>query len=141
MPCLAQNPSQTAKCRESHNHTEINVMADSREGDAPVMVEDAHFEDRALRPRVLTVPVDFNNANVTEEELKARLTAFEVIRDVQAQATRRLREGPKRSKLALALYEDLLECQAVTNYRVPLCYRETDDDLAVIYNEAENALD
>ena len=56
-------------------------MAQSRQGDAPTQVEDPRFEDRALRQRVLTVPVDFNNANVTEDELKARLAAFEIVRD------------------------------------------------------------
>ena len=39
------------------------------------------------------------------------------------------------------LVEALLDTKAVKNYRIPLCFRETDDDLAVEYDAVKSALD
>ena len=44
-------------------------------------------------------------------------------------------------KLAYNLMEALLDCDALNKYKIPLCYRDIDDDLEVILNESENALD
>ena len=35
----------------------------------------------------------------------------------------------------------MIDSLALRKYKVPLCFREIDDDLEVIYNEALNALD
>ena len=85
--------------------------------------------------------VDLRNLNITEEELMARLTTFDVVRDAHLLALQKYKEGGHRMKLACNLTEALLDCDALNKYKVPLCYREIDDDLEVIYNEVENRLD
>ena len=97
MPCLAQDPTQTAKTRDSHRHLEIKVAdettvintkpADTAAGELNL--------DQEPGLRSLITPVDFNNANITEEELAAKLATYDVIREVQADVLRRHRS--KRS--------------------------------------------
>ena len=40
-----------------------------------------HASDSVIGLRKLYQPIDFNNANITEEELKARLAAFDAVRE------------------------------------------------------------
>ena len=35
----------------------------------------------------------------------------------------------------------MIEARALQSYKIPLCFREADDDLAVDLNEADNILD
>lgn len=141
MPCLAKNPSQTQKTRDGHKHSEIYVLQDTY-SDVPTpsnTIMSEHLMN--VGQRILIEPVDFNNGNITEEELKARLAAFDVIREAHSQTLLKYRSGGHRMKLGLNLTEALLDCDELNKYKVPLCYREIDDDLEVTYNEAENALD
>lgn len=47
----------------------------------------------------------------------------------------------KGSKLSQSLVEALLEKKALEMYKVPLCFREIDDDLEANYDEISSALD
>ena len=78
--------------------------------------------------RKLLQPVDFNNANITEEELTARLAAFDVVKEVLEDVTLKY----TNRKLGQTLVESILDCPALLKYKVPLCFRETDDDLEVV---------
>ena len=98
MPCLAQDPTQTAKTRDSHRHLEIHVFnettvnkdrgaATAESGELSLLDQ----ESSTVGLRSLVTPVDFNNANITEEELTAKLATYDVIREVQADVLRRHR--------------------------------------------------
>ena len=162
MPCLAQDPTQTAKTRDSHGHIEIRVLdetivnnqsnqdkqSSSGAAEGQLLLE----QESVVGLRKLLSPVDFNNANITEEELAAKLATFDAIREVQADVLRRHRFKNVRSSnlrkqqqqqqlLGHTLVESILDAVALKKYKVPLCFREIDDDLEVIYNEALNALD
>ena len=150
MPCLAQDPNQTKKQRESHKHYEIRVLDETivthqpsppEEDDDNTLLTSKSTSD-AIGLRKLLQPVDFNNANITEEELTARLAAFDVVKEVHEDVTLRYKKnhvGPRQP--GLTLVECVLDCPALTKYKVPLCFREIDDDLEVIYNEKDNLLD
>ena len=51
------------------------------------------------------------------------------------------KSGKYQRGLGLLLAESILDNVALKKYKVPLCFREIDDDLEVIYNEALNTLD
>ena len=104
MPCLAQDPTQTAKTRDSHQHLEIRVLDETIVNDsnknnpaqdkksASSAVADGELileQESTVGLRKLLVPVDFNNANITEEELAAKLATYDAIREVQADVLRR----------------------------------------------------
>ena len=85
--------------------------------------------------------IDFNNANVTEEELEARLNAFDIVLEAHEEAVTPFSQKSHHAKLGRYLCESLLDSEALEQYRVPLCFRETDDDLAVLDSMPENVLD
>jgi len=91
--------------------------------------------------RKLVQPLDFSNTNVTEEELNSLLAAFDVVREAHSSATLKYRQGGQRTRLTQTLVESLLDTQALNDFRVPLCFRETDDDLEVSFNKNDNTLD
>ena len=80
---------------------------------------------------------------MSDEDLAAKLAAYDVIQEVQELNTLRYQNRNRgcSAKLAQSLTEALLEKQALTLYKVPLCFREIDDDLQADYDEQENALD
>ena len=78
--------------------------------------------------------------------MTAKLSTFDAVREVQIDALLRHRLQMKKSDkyqrgLGLLLAESILDNVALKKYKVPLCFREIDDDLEVIYNEALNTLD
>ena len=107
MPCLAQDPTQTAKTRDSHRHLEIRVLdettvnqdrgaATAESGELSLLDQESNSSTVGLRS--LVTPVDFNNANITEEELAAKLATYDVIREVQADVLRRHRFRSARGR-------------------------------------------
>ena len=133
MPCLCQNPSQTAKARDSHSHVEIRVLSDTH-------VETIASGGNHLGRRVLNQPVDFDNTNISEEELKARLAAYDAICLAHSFATASLKcvkSDSGTNVLAINLIEALLDSAALSSYKVPLCFRDVDDDLSVDPRETE----
>ena len=141
MPCLAENPTQVEKLRKSHKHAEINVLAETLL-EVPSSTSASTDEEAKTQVglRKLVNAIDFGNTNVTEEELNARLAAFDIVGECHTLATQR--HHRQSSKLTQTLVESMiLDTPAIRTYRVPLCFRETDDDLEVVYSEQESALD
>ena len=92
MPCLCQNPSQTKQVRQSHRHVEVNVLQDtSIEKPASKSLLVSSQLSETPKSRKLNEPIDFENANITEEELMARLASFEAVREAHKLATASLR--------------------------------------------------
>ena len=141
MPCLAINPSQPQQVRDNHICTQIHVLQETYTDVASPNPKITSETLQKIGTRKLVSQVDLRNLNITEEELMARLTTFDVVRDAHLLALQKYKEGGHRMKLACNLTEALLDCDALNKYKVPLCYREIDDDLEVIYNEVENRLD
>ena len=105
MPCLAQDPTQTAKTRDSHRHLEIRVLDETTvnqdrvaNADSGELNLDQESNSSTVGLRSLLTPVDFNNANITEEELAAKLATYDVIREVQADVLRRHRFRSARGR-------------------------------------------
>ena len=69
---------------------------------------------------------------MTEEELTACFAAFDVVREAHSSATLKYRQGGRQMQLGQHLAEALLDSHALTKYKVPLCFREIDDDLSVV---------
>ena len=136
MPCLAQNPWQTQKQREDHVHYEINVLHETYQEES----KSTERLERSHGLRKTCNAVDFDNANVTEEELEARLAAFDAVREAHANATLIYKLGGWPQRLALTLTQAILETEVIYRYSLPLCFREVDDDLADEINEADNIL-
>mmetsp|Transcript_46801 Transcript_46801/g.61935 ORF Transcript_46801/g.61935 Transcript_46801/m.61935 type:complete len:110 (-) Transcript_46801:245-574(-) len=88
--------------------------------------------------RTLLQDIDYNNVNITEEELNARLAAFDAVSAIHEDSLARL--GPHDS-LVRNLAEAILDSKVLEHYKVPLCFREVDDDLAVNQDEVETILD
>ena len=110
--------------------------------DVPHPVNTSSDQITIFGHRKLVKHINFDKTNVTEEELNAILAAFDVTREAHSLATLKYRLGGHRTRLMTTLVEYLLESQALNNYKIPLCYREVDDDLEVAkYNKAENFLD
>ena len=63
------------------------------------------------------------------------------MREVQEDVLRRHRLTSGHQKIGQTLVESIVDAVALKRYKVPLCFREIDDDLEVIYNDALNALD
>ena len=68
-----------------NNPAQDKKSASSAAADGELILE----QESSVGLRKLLVPVDFNNANITEEELAAKLATYDAIREVQADVLRR----------------------------------------------------
>ena len=79
--------------------------------------------------------IDFDAINLTEEELNDKLFAYELVRSIA--------HGQKQQSKNLFIctpVNDILSFDFLRTYKIPLCFRDVDDDLDVEPNQ-DNILD
>lgn len=76
---------------------------------------------------------------MSAEELGAKLVSYDVVTEAHNNAIATAMNS--RNTLVCNLVEDILDSKTLHAYKVPLCFREVDDDLAVSHDEVETPLD
>ena len=79
--------------------------------------------------------IDFDQFNMTEEDLEKKLMAFETVRQTAWDLRGKYNLGYTKTPV-----EDILQIDYLMNHKIPLCFREIDDDLDVLSNN-DNVLD
>jgi hypothetical protein len=67
--------------------------------DVPPPLNASSEQIKIVGLRKLAKPINFSNTNVTEEELNARLAAFDVLREAHSFATLKYRLGGHQTRL------------------------------------------
>ena len=128
--------------RSAHRHAKIHVLQDTivHEREESKDASDTSLHLLPKGERKPAVAVDYANLNLTEEELKAKLASYDYVVEAHNNnvATTKYHN---RNVLVRKLLESILDTKALHSYRIPLCFREIDDDLAVCHDEVETPLD
>ena len=79
--------------------------------------------------------IDFEHVNLAEDDLNAILVAYEMVRGVVSDLQKNHKMRFTRTPV-----NDILQTDYLREYKIPLCFREIDDDLSVEPSN-ENVLD
>ena len=100
----------TKEAREGHEHVDILLQEESMISEVPEQVlaqAPPRFPPRGERQ--LLQDLDFNNVNISEEELKARLVSYDAVMDAHSHAVTSL----SGNQLVSDLTEALLDTKAL----------------------------
>ena len=85
--------------------------------------------------RNLVKNVNFDAINLTKQEVDERLEAYELVRVTSSEQMKLF-----KSKYSRTPVQDILQVDHIRSYRIPLCFRDVDDDLEVKPSD-ENKID
>lgn len=84
--------------------------------------------------------VDFDNLNLSADDLAAKLASYDVVIEAHNNVIAMTKKHSS-DMLVRNLIEAILDSKALRAYKIPLCFREVDDDLTVYHDEVEIPLD
>ena len=70
--------------------------------------------------------IDFESINLTEEDLALKLMTFETLRTISTELGERHQLRFQKTPI-----DDILQIDYLKSHKIPLCFREIDDDLEV----------